>query len=260
MTYLSYAQLRAYAASAGAADPDTAAAVAMAETGGTGDTKAHNPIPPDDSYGPWQINMLGSLGPDRRKKLGITSNTQLYDPMVNARAMVMISSGGTNFTPWTTYKDGRYKKYLKGAAASGGSTAVPPVQQADIGDVGGAIAAPFKDIASIAVDVSNWVVNPSNWLRVLYVIAGASVVLVGLDVLVQGQVLGKAAKALGGDGSSTASSAGTIGKAALGMKGKAAGAAVKSAGGKAAAATKSTTKSVAKKAAAPAAPAAGAST
>lgn len=253
MTYLSYAQLRAYAASAGAADPDTAAAVAMAETGGTGDTRAHNPIPPDDSYGPWQINMLGSMGPERRKKLGITSNSQLYDPMVNARAMVMISSGGTNFSPWTTYKNGKYKKYLKGAPASGAdTTTAPPVEQAGIGDVGSAIAAPFKDIASIAVDVSNWVVNPSNWLRVLYVIAGASVVLVGLDVLVQGQVLGKAAKALGGDGSSTASSAGTIGKAALGMKGKAAGAAVKSAGGKAAAATKSTTKSVAKKAAAPA--------
>jgi hypothetical protein len=253
MTYLSYAQLRAYAASAGAADPDTAAAVAMAETGGTGDTKAHNPVPPDDSYGPWQINMLGSLGPDRRKKLGITSNTQLYDPMVNARAMVMISNGGTNFTPWTTYTSGKYKKYLKGSTGSTGGTTAPTdttgtAQQAlDVGDVGSAIAAPFKDMASIAVDVSNWVVNPSNWLRVLYVIAGASVVLVGLDVLVQGQVLGKAAKALGGDGSSTASSAGTIGKAALGMKGKAAGAATKAAAG-----AKSTTKAVAKKAAAPA--------
>jgi hypothetical protein len=240
MTYLSYAQLRAYAAAAGAADPDTAAAVALAETDGTGDSKAHNPIPPDDSYGPWQINMLGPLGPDRRKKLGITSNTQLYDPLVNARAMVMISSGGSNFRPWTTYTSGKYKKYLKGAtAAPGGTSGTPPVEQAGLSDVGGAIAAPFKDIASITVDFSNWVVNPSNWLRVLYVIAGASVTLVGLGVLAQGTALGNAAK-----------------QVALGAKGKAAGALKTT--------TKTTGKTAGKAAgkapAAPAAPTGGGST
>lgn len=221
-TYLSYAQIRAYAAAAGAPDPDTAAAIAMAETGGTGSTHAHNVIPPDNSYGLWQINMLGAMGPDRRKKLGITSNTQLFDPAVNAHAMMMVSGGGTNFSPWTTYTSGAYKKYLKGTGStSGGTTTAIPANS--ITDIPGNIVGGVKDTTKVVVDAANWVVNPSNWLRVMYVIAGAAVVLVGLDMLVQNQLLGQAAKALGGDsGGGTMKSAGTIAKKAIGFsKGKA---------------------------------------
>lgn len=219
MAFLSYAQLRAYAAAAGAADPDTAAAIALAETSGTGNTNAHNVIPPDNSYGPWQINMLGSLGPDRRKKLGITSNTQLFDPGTNARAMVMISNGGTNWKPWSTYTSGKYKTYLKSTATTG-TTAVDTnaVNTNVITDT----ASSAKDAVGVLVDTANWVVNPSNWLRVLYVIAGAAVVLVGLDMLVQNQILGQAAKALGGEsGGGTLKSAGTIGKKVFSPGGKA---------------------------------------
>jgi hypothetical protein len=222
MAYLSYAQIRAYAAAAGAADPDTAAAVAMAETDGTGDTHAHNPIPPDDSYGLWQINMLGTLGPDRRKKLGITSNSQLYDPAVNARAMVMISGGGSNFSAWTTYKSGKYKHYLKGGSGGTTATDTSAVDANAITDIPGQVVGGITGTADVIVSASNWIVNPSNWLRVLYVIAGAGVVLVGIDLLVQNQVLGRAAKALGGDGGgSTAKSAAVIGKKILSPGGKA---------------------------------------
>jgi len=96
----------------------------------------HNPVPPDDSYGVWQINMIGSMGPARRKQFGITSNEQLYDPMVNARAAWIVSNHGTNFAPWSTFKDGKYKASIPLAkqaitvAAPPGSTkfGVPPVQ------------------------------------------------------------------------------------------------------------------------------------
>ena len=85
-------------------------AIGMAESGGN--PRAHNPVPPDNSYGLWQINMLGAMGPERRKAFGLSSNEQLYNPTVNAKAALSISGGGTNFKPWSTYTNGAYKKYM----------------------------------------------------------------------------------------------------------------------------------------------------
>jgi hypothetical protein len=67
---------------------------------------AHNPnrSTGDDSYGLMQINMLGNLGPARREQFGITSNEQLFDPMINLRAAYMMSGQGTDFDPWGGYK------------------------------------------------------------------------------------------------------------------------------------------------------------
>jgi len=82
----------------------TAVAIARRESGFV--TTAHGgpPAEPnDDSYGLWQINMLGSLGPARRRQFGLASDAELFNPEVNARAMYAISSGGTNWSPWTTY-------------------------------------------------------------------------------------------------------------------------------------------------------------
>jgi len=87
-----------------------AVAVALAESGG--DTRAHNGVPPDNSYGLWQINMIGDLGPDRRHQYHLKSNDELFDPATNARVANSISSDGTDFTPWSTYTNGAYKKYL----------------------------------------------------------------------------------------------------------------------------------------------------
>src|SRR5215813_6956621 len=84
--------------------------LALAESGGN--EYAHNPIPPDDSYGLWQINMIGRLGPARRAALGLHSNSDLFDPAINAAAMIYVSGGGRSWTPWTTYTSGRYQKFL----------------------------------------------------------------------------------------------------------------------------------------------------
>lgn len=83
---------------------------------------AHNPNAStgDNSYGIWQINMIGKMGPDRRNKLGITNNDALFDPATNARAAAMISGGGSNWHPWSTF--GKHEKYMgqvKSALASG---------------------------------------------------------------------------------------------------------------------------------------------
>lgn len=188
MTTLTYAQIRAYASAAGAANADLAAAVAMAES--SGNANAHNAIPPDDSYGLWQINMLGSLGTSRRKSLGISSNSQLYDPGTNARAMVQISSGGSNFSAWSTYTSGAYKKYLQGSSTS--ATDADFSQANSITDIPGETAAAAKDVAGIVIDAANWMVNPSNWLRVAYVVGGVTVVLVGLALLADNTKAGNA--------------------------------------------------------------------
>lgn len=87
-------------------------AIVMAESGG--DPKAHNynPRTGDDSYGLAQINMLGALGPDRRKRYQLASNDQLLDPATNLRVAYELSGRGSNFSPWSTFKSGAYKQYL----------------------------------------------------------------------------------------------------------------------------------------------------
>ena len=86
-------------------------AISAGESGG--DAGAHNPNrnTGDNSYGLWQINMIDTLGPSRRKNLGLTDNRQLFDPLTNARAAKAIyDSQGLN--AWTVYSKGTYKKYL----------------------------------------------------------------------------------------------------------------------------------------------------
>ncbi|HEV7648962.1 MAG TPA: transglycosylase SLT domain-containing protein [Actinophytocola sp.] len=91
-------------------DLTTAVAVALAESGG--DPHAHNPVPPDNSYGLWQINMIGALGPDRRHDFHLDANKELFDPETNAKAAFAISGKGDSFQPWTTFTSGAYKSHL----------------------------------------------------------------------------------------------------------------------------------------------------
>lgn len=58
----------------------------------------------DNSYGLFQINMRGSMGPDRREKYGLSSNDDLFDPLTNAKIGFKMSQGGTAWGPWTTQK------------------------------------------------------------------------------------------------------------------------------------------------------------
>ncbi|WP_181771345.1 transglycosylase SLT domain-containing protein [Amycolatopsis pittospori] len=91
----------------------TAVAVALAESGGN--TRAHNATPPDNSYGLWQINMLGAMGPERRRQFGLDSNAELFDAATNAKAANKISGDGKSWTPWSTYTNGAYERHLPAA-------------------------------------------------------------------------------------------------------------------------------------------------
>lgn len=93
-----------------------ATAIALAESGGN--PRAHNPVPPDNSFGLWQINMIDTLGPDRRKKLGLSRNEELFDPPTNARAARLVFlEANKEFRPWTTFtgEKPRFKDHM-GAA------------------------------------------------------------------------------------------------------------------------------------------------
>lgn len=95
----------------------TAYAVAKAESGGKATAYNGNTKTGDNSYGLFQINMLGKMGPDRLKRYGLKSNEDLYDPLTNAKVAYAMSGGGASWSPWSTYKKGSHKQYLKEASS-----------------------------------------------------------------------------------------------------------------------------------------------
>jgi hypothetical protein len=75
------------------------------------------------SVGLWQIRSLkAETGTGRSRDV-----VQLKDPSFNARAMYEISSAGRDWSPWSTYNDGKYRKHLAAATtAAGGATSTLP--------------------------------------------------------------------------------------------------------------------------------------
>ena len=96
----------------------TMTAVTMAESGGN--PYAHNPNAGtgDNSYGLLQINMLGGMGPERRRSLGLSSDDQLFDPDTNFKAAKQIYDQ-QGIGAWGAYTNGSYKKYLGQDTAGG---------------------------------------------------------------------------------------------------------------------------------------------
>ena len=80
-------------------DPELAAAVALAESGGkAGAIGDHG-----TSFGLWQIHAPAHPQFDRNR---------LLEPDYNAAAALAISSNGTNWHPWTTYQQGLHLAWL----------------------------------------------------------------------------------------------------------------------------------------------------
>ena len=107
---LSRQQIRDLAQQAGFPENqlDMAVEVAMKESGGNPRAHNGNANTGDNSYGLWQINMIGSMGPARRKDFKISSNEQLFDPAINARAAKRIyDQAGGSWKPWSTADSAR---------------------------------------------------------------------------------------------------------------------------------------------------------
>lgn len=116
---LSVAQMVSLAKEAGFSDEEAVIMAAIGAGESSGRTGAHNPDASsgDNSYGIWQINMLGKMGPVRRSEFGIEDNKELFDPKQNAKAARIIYEQ-QGFEAWSVYKNGDYEKYLGTAKAS----------------------------------------------------------------------------------------------------------------------------------------------
>lgn len=75
-------------------------AVVMRESRGNSNSHNKTSSTGDNSYGLFQINMLGYLGEVRREKFGIKSNAELLDPVTNAQAAFYMTNRGKDFGSW----------------------------------------------------------------------------------------------------------------------------------------------------------------
>lgn len=103
MATFSFAQLQQALQQAGLDSASSAigAAIALAESGGRSDAVGDQ----GTSFGPWQIHLPAH--PD-------VTQACAMDLMCAAAATVKISSGGTNWNPWTTFQTGAYRAFLGG--------------------------------------------------------------------------------------------------------------------------------------------------
>lgn len=120
---LTMAQVYAYARQAGFS-PDTAiiaTAIGMAESGEN--PKARGDISLETSYwGPSVgVEQIRTVKP----QTGAGTDRDIArlddDPLQNMIAAYDISKQGKDFTPWTTYNNGKYRAYLGQATAAAGS-------------------------------------------------------------------------------------------------------------------------------------------
>ncbi len=154
MPILSREEIRKHAEAAGFSGEnlDIAVAVALAES--RGNTHAHNKIPPDNSYGLMQINMLGGMGPERRKRFNLQSNDDLFNPATNMRVAYGIWKSQGWERGWTTYSSGKYKQYYTPGSGSETGSAEDTSSATGGGGITGAVNAfgstVFKGLANVA--------------------------------------------------------------------------------------------------------------
>lgn len=168
----------------------TAVAIALAES--SGNPRAHNTnaATGDNSYGLWQINMIGAMGPARRKQFGIASNDDLFDPSTNARAAMMLYKARGGFGDWSTYNRGTYLRFVSRAAQAvrdnGGRAVVTgkgggtdPNNPLIPDPIEGPLNSLNQSLAAVQGFVA-FVTNKDNWIRVAMFAGGTVLVIVGV--------------------------------------------------------------------------------
>jgi hypothetical protein len=145
----------------------TIVAVALGESGGDPDNDGDENLV-NATYGPSKgVAQIRSLWADRGTGRPRDAD-RLDDPLFNLQAAYAISSGGTNFRPWTVFTSGAYRTYLArawravagdgtakvgtGLEGAGGVQALNAVDLPGIGDLAGGIVEPLgKGLARIAL-------------------------------------------------------------------------------------------------------------
>ena len=102
----------------------TMTAIALRESGGNVSAMNDNAATGDRSYGLWQINMFGPLAEPRMKLFGIAEESDLLDPLTNARAARALWAGRNKNldVAWYIEHGGdyqeRYESHLPAAQAA----------------------------------------------------------------------------------------------------------------------------------------------
>ncbi len=104
-TQLTPAQILSDAQAAGFSGSGLNTIAAISEAESSGHTQAQQ-------WGPWQNGVDRGIVQINSYYHPEVSNSQAFDPMQAFAAAFKISSGGTNFTPWSTFNSGAYKQDL----------------------------------------------------------------------------------------------------------------------------------------------------
>jgi hypothetical protein len=108
----------------------TMTAIALAESSGRLQAFNPNSQTGDRSYGLFQVNMHGGLGPARMKEFGLKNEKDLFNPETNVKAAKRILES-QGLGAWSVYKGGQYKQFLpeaQKALSSLGTAPATPTQ------------------------------------------------------------------------------------------------------------------------------------
>lgn len=154
----------------------TCVAIAKAESSGRTDNVNSANTNGTIDRGLWQINSVHDEklpGQDR------------FDPNVNAQLMMMISSGGKNWQPWSTYNNGAYNSHTSEVSnAIMGKTFTPntPVPLAAGTGSAETLLGTDTDTSSI-LSLFKALTSRNFWIRFLEVLVGGLVAILGIVAL-----------------------------------------------------------------------------
>ena len=154
-------------------DIPTMVAIAMAESAGNTDAQGDKTLANSkwgNSVGLFQIRSLRNpskySGVDR-----LRDAAKLEDPVYNAKAAWAISKEGTDYSPWTTFTEGTYQKYMDGSSTP--SRSKGPKVFKGRGKSVGSLDTLFDTSGENTVDLS--------FLQSLASVAGLDYVIAGLN-------------------------------------------------------------------------------
>lgn len=166
MTTLSIEQVAGVAIAAGLSGEPAAIATAIAWGESNGDTDARGDTTITTStWGPsiglWQIRSLNA----QRGSGSTRDELANRDAGHNAKAMMELSNGGTNWRPWSVYTSGQYRAHLARARLAVANPSAAP---------GGSSAATASGAGGINL------LDGGTWLRVGLFVFGTVLLLIAL--------------------------------------------------------------------------------
>lgn len=145
-----------------------AAAIALAESGGNSNAINSSNSNGSIDRGLFQINSIH----------GSNSTT---DVASNVRYAIQLSKNGTDWTPWTVFKTGAYRRFLNGSPDLN-TTPVDFSIPNPLDLVSGAINGIVDQLKEI-IKAGEWFSDPHNLIRIVQVLIGSSLIIVGLVIL-----------------------------------------------------------------------------